>query len=69
MTLAEAVCYNYEGRQLRVHEKNYPTRDLDLLDVIFLLKIWHHYLDGVYVDIFSDQKRLQYVFTQKELNL
>ncbi|WMV58185.1 hypothetical protein MTR67_051570 [Solanum verrucosum] len=59
----------YASRQLKVHEKNYPTHDLELAVVVFALKIWRHYLYGVHVDIFTDHKSLQYVFTQKELNL
>ncbi|KAH0694961.1 hypothetical protein KY285_022058 [Solanum tuberosum] len=54
---------------LKVHERNYPTHDLELAAVVFALKIWHHYLYGVHVDIFTDHKSLQYVLTQKELNL
>ena len=53
----------------KVHEKNYPTHDLKLAAVVFALKIWRHYLYGVHVDVFTDHKNLQYVFTQKELNL
>ncbi|KAH0658081.1 hypothetical protein KY289_026829 [Solanum tuberosum] len=56
-------------RQLKVHEKNYPTHDLELAAIVFALKIWHHYLSDVHVDVFIDHKSLQYVFTQKELNL
>ena len=59
----------YASRQLKVHEKNYPTHDLELVAVVFALKIWGHYLYGVHVDIYSDHKSLQYIFTQKELNL
>ncbi|KAH0709559.1 hypothetical protein KY284_010986 [Solanum tuberosum] len=59
----------YPSRQLKVHEKNYPTHDLKLAAVVFALKIWRHYLYGVHVDVFTDHKSLQYVFTQKELNL
>ncbi|KAH0775084.1 hypothetical protein KY290_012221 [Solanum tuberosum] len=59
----------YSSRQLKVHEKNYPTHDLELAAVVFALKIWRHYLYGVHVDVFTDHKILQYVFTQKELNL
>ncbi|WMV19420.1 hypothetical protein MTR67_012805, partial [Solanum verrucosum] len=59
----------YASRQLKVHENNYPTHDLELAVVVFALKIWRHYLYGVHVDIFTDHKSLQYVFTQKELNL
>ena len=56
---------SYASRKLKVHEKNYPTHDLELEAVLFALKIWRHY----HVDMFTDYKSLQYVFTQKELNL
>ena len=59
----------YASRQLNVHEKNYPTHDLELVSVVFSLKILRHYFYGVHVNIFMDHKSLQYVFTQKELNL
>ncbi|KAH0661557.1 hypothetical protein KY284_026488 [Solanum tuberosum] len=59
----------YALRQLKVHEKNYPTHDLELAAVVFALKIWRQYLYGVHVDVFTDHKSLQYVFIQKELNL
>ena len=59
----------HASRQLKVHERNYPTHDLKLEAVVFSLKIWRHYLNGVHVDVYTDQKSLQYVFTQKELNL
>ncbi|KAH0706397.1 hypothetical protein KY285_010896 [Solanum tuberosum] len=59
----------YASRQLKVHEKNYPTYDLELEALVFALKIWRHYLYGVHVDVFTDHNSLQYAFTQKELNL
>ena len=59
----------YDSRQLKVHEKNYPTYDLELAAVIFALKIWRHYFYGVRVDVYIEHKSLQYVFTQKDLNL
>ena len=59
----------YASRQLKVHEKNYQTHDLELASVVLALKIYRHYLYGVVVDVFSDHKSFQYVFTQKELNL
>ncbi|WMV45421.1 hypothetical protein MTR67_038806, partial [Solanum verrucosum] len=59
----------YSSRQLKVHEKNYPTHDLELGAIVFSLKIWRHCLYCVYVDVFIDHKSLQYVFTQKDLNL
>ena len=36
----------YASRQLKSHEKNYPTHDLELAAVVFALKIWRHYLYG-----------------------
>ena len=59
----------YASRQLKKHEQNYPTYDLELAAVVFSLKIWRHYLYGVPCQIFTDHKSLQYIFTQKELNL
>ncbi|GFY91100.1 hypothetical protein Acr_07g0012960 [Actinidia rufa] len=59
----------YASRQLRPHEKNYPTHDLELAVVVFALKIWRHYLYGVTCEVFTDHKSLKYLFTQKELNM
>ena len=59
----------YASRQLKKHEENYLTHDLELAVVVFALKIWRHYLYGVPCRIFTDHKSLQYIFTQKELNL
>ena len=56
----------YASRQLNIHEKNYPTHDLELAAVVFALKIWRHYLYGACCQIFTDQKSLKYIFTQKE---
>ncbi|WMV54863.1 hypothetical protein MTR67_048248, partial [Solanum verrucosum] len=59
----------YASRQLKIYEKNYPTHDLELAAIVFDLKIWRHYLNGVHVDVLNDHKSLQYVFNQKNLNL
>ena len=59
----------YASRQLKKHEQNYPTHDLELAAVVFSLRIWRHYLYGVPCRIFTDHKSLQYLFTQKELNM
>ena len=47
---------------------NYPTQDVELADIVFALKSWRHYLYGVHVDVFSDHKSPQYVFSKKDLN-
>ncbi|CAA0837967.1 Uncharacterized mitochondrial protein AtMg00860, partial [Striga hermonthica] len=59
----------YVSRQLKPHEQNYPTHDLELAAVVHALKIWRHYLYGGHSEIFTDHKSLQYIFTQKELNM
>jgi len=59
----------YALRQLKVHEKNYSTHDLELAVVVFVLKIWRHYLYGFKFEVFSDHKSLKYLFDQKELNM
>ena len=55
----------YASRQLKKHEVNYPTHDLELAAVVFALRIWRHYLYGVPCRIFTDHKSLQYLFSQK----
>ncbi|KAD6796253.1 hypothetical protein E3N88_07149 [Mikania micrantha] len=59
----------YASRQLKVHEKNYTTHDLELGAVIFALEIWRHYLYGTKCTIFTDHKSLQHILDQKELNM
>ena len=59
----------YASRQLKPHEQNYLTHDLELAMVVFALKIWRHYLYGEKCRIFTNHKSLKYLLTQKELNL
>jgi hypothetical protein len=59
----------YASRQLRKHEVNYPTHDLELIAVVHALKIWRHYLLGNVCNIFTDHQSLKYIFTQSELNM
>ncbi|KAG8492234.1 hypothetical protein CXB51_009908 [Gossypium anomalum] len=59
----------YALRQLKPHEKNYLTHDLELVAIVFALKIWRHYLFGEKCHMFSDRKSLKYLMTQKDLNL
>ena len=59
----------YASRQLRKHEQNYPTHDLELAAVVHALKIWRHYIMGTKCQIYTDHKSLKYIFTQKDLNL
>ncbi|KAL0551526.1 hypothetical protein IC582_010615 [Cucumis melo] len=59
----------YASRQLKEHECNYSTHDLELAAVILALKIWRHYLFGEKCHIFTYHKSLKYIFDKKELNL
>ncbi|GAU44828.1 hypothetical protein TSUD_327100 [Trifolium subterraneum] len=67
--VAEPRLCIYASRQLKVHERNYPTHDLELAAVVFALKVWRHYLYGSRFEVFSDHKSLTYLFDQKELNM
>ncbi|GJZ38548.1 putative reverse transcriptase domain-containing protein [Tanacetum coccineum] len=59
----------YASRQLKIHEKNYTTHDLKLGVVVFVLKIWRHYLYGTKSVVYTDHRSLQHVFSQKKLNM
>ncbi|WVZ51318.1 LOW QUALITY PROTEIN: hypothetical protein U9M48_002472 [Paspalum notatum var. saurae] len=67
--MQEGKVIAYASRQLRDHEKNYPTHDLELAAVVHALKVWRHYLFGQKCDIYTDHKSLKYIFTQTELNM
>ncbi|GJU37592.1 putative reverse transcriptase domain-containing protein [Tanacetum coccineum] len=60
---------SYASRQLKIHEKNYTTHDLELGSVMFSLKLWRHYLYGTKCTVFTDHKSLQHILNQKELNM
>ena len=53
----------YASRQLKPHEQNYPTHDLELVAVVFALKIWRHYLYKEKCRIYTDHKSLKYLLT------
>ncbi|GJU09924.1 putative reverse transcriptase domain-containing protein [Tanacetum coccineum] len=59
----------YASRQLKIYEKNYTTHDMELGVVVFVLKIWRHYLYGTKCTVFTDHKSLQHILDQKELNM
>ncbi|GJT09933.1 putative reverse transcriptase domain-containing protein [Tanacetum coccineum] len=60
---------SYASRQLKIHERNYTTHELELGAVVFALKIWRHYLYGTKCTVFTDHKSLQHILDQKELNM
>nr|GEZ85152.1 putative reverse transcriptase domain-containing protein [Tanacetum cinerariifolium] len=59
----------YAFHQLKIHEKNYTTHDLELRAVVCALKMWRHYLYGTKCVVFTDHKSLQHILDQKELNV
>ncbi|GKB95257.1 putative reverse transcriptase domain-containing protein [Tanacetum coccineum] len=59
----------YASRQLKPHEENYTTHDLELGAAVFALKIWRHYLYDTKCTVFIDHKSLQHILDQKELNM
>nr|GFA41113.1 putative reverse transcriptase domain-containing protein [Tanacetum cinerariifolium] len=59
----------YASRQLKIHEKSYTTRDLELGVVVFALKTWRHYFYGTKCVVFTDHKSLQHILDHKELNM
>jgi len=74
MGLGRALMQNgqvmaYLLRHLKVHEMNYPTHDFELAAIVFVLKVWRHYLYGSKFEVFSDLKNLKYLFDHKELNM
>ena len=59
----------YGSRQLKNHEQNYPTHNIELAAVVLALKIWRHYLYGEQFEVYSDHKSLKYIFTQRDLSM
>nr|GEV20814.1 putative reverse transcriptase domain-containing protein [Tanacetum cinerariifolium] len=59
----------YASRQLKTHEENYTTYDLELGAAVFALRLWRHYLYGTKCVVFTNHKSLHYILSQKELNL
>ncbi|GJS95003.1 putative reverse transcriptase domain-containing protein [Tanacetum coccineum] len=59
----------YASHQLKIHEKNYTTHDLELGAVVFSLKLWRHYLYGTKCTVFTNHKSQQHILNQKKLNM
>ena len=67
--MQEGKMVTYASRQMKPHEKDYPTHDLELAAIVFALKIWRHYLYGEKCFIYIDHKSFKYLPLQRELNL
>ena len=52
----------YGSRQLKNHEQNYPTRDLELVAIVFALNIWRHYLYGEQFEVFFRPQKYEVYF-------
>ena len=59
----------YGSLQLKNHEQNYPTNDMELVGIVFDLKIWRYYLYGEQFEVFSDNKSLRYIITRRDLSM
>ncbi|KAH0670761.1 hypothetical protein KY290_026960 [Solanum tuberosum] len=59
----------YASRHSKTHERNYFTHDLGLTAIVFVFKLWRHYLYRVHCEVFTDHRSLQYIFSQRDLNL
>lgn len=67
--MQEGKVIAYASRQLKSHEKNYLTHDLELVATVFALKFWRHHLFSEKCHIFTAHKNLKYLMSQKDLNL
>jgi hypothetical protein len=67
--MQEGQVISYSSWQLRLHEEQYPTHDLELVTLAMALRTWRHYLLGNVVHINTDHKSLKYIFTQPDLNM
>jgi hypothetical protein len=59
----------YISRKLRRHEENYAMHDLELLAIVYALKVWRHYLVGKKIELKTDHCGLQHIFMQSDLNM
>jgi hypothetical protein len=67
--MQERRVISYSSRQLRCHEEQYPTHDVELAAVVMALRTWRQYLLGNVVHTYTDHKNLKYIFTQPDLNM
>ncbi|WMV41971.1 hypothetical protein MTR67_035356 [Solanum verrucosum] len=63
----KAKVITYASRHSKTDERNYSTHDVS--SIVFVFKLWQHYLYGVHCEVFTDHRSLQYIFSQRDLNL
>jgi hypothetical protein len=66
--MQEGQFITYISRKLRIHEENYATHDLELLEIVYALRFWRHCLIGRIFELKTDHNGLQHTFTQSDLN-
>jgi hypothetical protein len=54
------------SRKLKSHEDNYVMHDLELLAIVYALKVWRHDLVGGKFELKMDHCGLQHIFTQRD---
>jgi hypothetical protein len=59
----------YESRNIKEHEKNYATHDLELATIFHALKMWRHYLMGKRFELRTNHIGLKYLFENPTLNV
>ena len=69
LNMSKTTRVHFGVLQLKPYERNYPTHYLELVAVIFALKIWRHFHFGETCEIFTNDKSLKHLFSQKELNM
>lgn len=62
-------CYIYASKQLKVHECNYLTHELELVIVVFVIKNWRHYINKVPFELYTDLQSFKYLFSREEINI
>jgi hypothetical protein len=64
LLMQDSRVISYISRKLRKHEENYTMHDLDLLEIVYALRFWTHYLIGRKFKLKTDQCGLQHIFMQ-----
>ena len=59
----------YISRKLRKHEEKYMKHDLELLAIVYSMRVWRHYLIGLKFELKMDHCGLQHIFMQSDLNV
>jgi hypothetical protein len=67
LLMREGRVIAYISRKLRRNEENYATRDLELLEIFYALRVWRHYLIRQQFELKTNHSGLQHIFTQSDL--